>query len=228
MLPEGQDPDEVIRSGGDLYHYLASAPSWLDWVIDEWAAALDKNDTSMVTAVEKKLRELIDDLSSKALRTHYIDKAARVLTESNKDAEKLAKDWGNVSFNQEPVEWVPRDPNAARIAAEKRMVRIWVHCPQHRDKLAPLMENLTHPPLKWLWNRLQELAEHSVTDLTPHSVMAVVAVSEPHFMTQLRTIVRPNVIIDDRIGVFTHLNDILGGAIPESTYEPDTDRLSAS
>ena len=32
-LPEGQDPDEVIRSGGDLYHYIASAPSWLDWTI---------------------------------------------------------------------------------------------------------------------------------------------------------------------------------------------------
>ena len=181
----------------------------------------------MITAVEKKLRELIEGLTSRALRTHYIDKSARVLTENSKDAEKLAKEWGNKEFNQTPVEWQPRDPITARIAAEKRMVRIWVHCPEHRDRLNPMMNNLSHPPLKWLWNRLQELQEHCVTDLTPHSVMAIVAVSEPHFMTQLRTIVRPNVIIDDRAGVFNHLADILGEGIPESTYEPDPDQPSA-
>ena len=101
-----------------------------------------------------------------------------------------------------------------------------MHRPDHREKLAPLMSALTHPPLKWLWNRLQELQEHSVTDLTPHSVMAVVAVSEPHFMTQLRTIVRPNVIIDDREGVFAHLNAILSGDTPCQTYEPDSDQPS--
>lgn len=227
MLPDGKDPDEVIRSGDDLYHYLAAAPSWLDWTIDEWAAALDKEDTAMITAVEQKLRALIEGLVSRALRTHYIDKAARVLTDSNKEAEKLAKEWGNKDFAQAPVEWRPRDPIAARVAAEKRMVRIWVHCPQHREQLAPLMESLSHPPLKWLWNRLQELQEYCVTDLTPHSVMAIVAVSEPHFMTQLRTIVRPNVIIDDRPGVFTHLSDILGAGIPESTHESDSDQPSA-
>ena len=223
MLPDGKDPDEVIRSGDDLYYYLAAAPSWLDWTIDEWAAALDKGDTSMITAVEKKLRDLIDGLSSRALRTHYIDKAARVLTTSAKEAEKLAKQWGNKDFNQTPSEWRPRDPVAARVAAEKRMVRIWVHCPEHRDRLNPMMNNLSHPPLKWLWNRLQELQEHCVADLTPHSVMAIVAVSEPHFMTQLRTIVRPNVIIDDRPGVFEHLSDILNGDTLVSTYDkPDT------
>lgn len=221
-LPEGKDPDDVIRSGDDLYHYLAAAPSWLDWVIDDWASALDLDDTAMVTAVEQKLRDLIKDLSSRALRTHYIDKAARVLSKTSKDAENLAKDWGNKEFHQAPVEWTPRDPMAARVAAEKRLARIWVHCPQHRDELNPLMEQLSHPPLKWLWNRLQELQEYSTIDLTPHSVMAVVAVSEPHFMTQLRTIVRPNVIIDDRPGVFTHLRSILGVCTPEPLNESDT------
>ena len=34
--------------------------------------------------------------------------------------------------------------------------------------------------------RLQELeAQCSITDLTPHSVMAVVAAAEPHFLQQL-------------------------------------------
>ena len=208
-LPEGMDPDEVIQSGQDLYNMIASAPSWLDWTIDNWAAALDKDDTAMLTEVEKKLRQLIDGMQSKALRAHYIDKAARALTKNEKEAEKLAKEWGNKTFIREAVDWRPRTPQEARVAAEKRMLRIWVHRPQHREFLAPLMERVTHPPLMWLAKRLAELQEHCAADLTPHSVMAVVAAAEPHFLHQLRTIVRPNVIIDDRHGVLQHLHGTL-------------------
>ena len=208
-LPEGMDPDDVIQSGQDLYNMIASAPSWLDWTIDNWAAALDKNDTAMLTEVEKKLRQLIDGMQSKALRAHYIDKAARALTKNEKEAEKLAKEWGNKTFIRETVDWRPRTPQEARVAAEKRMLRIWVHRPQHREFLAPLMERVTHPPLMWLAKRLAELQEHCAADLTPHSVMAVVAAAEPHFLHQLRTIVRPNVIIDDRHGVLQHLHGTL-------------------
>ncbi len=89
-LPEGQDPDEVIRSGADLYHFLASAPSWLDWTIDTWAAALDKSDTSMITAVAAKLRALIDGMRPKAMRTHYHTKAASVLTNPTQATEQRA------------------------------------------------------------------------------------------------------------------------------------------
>ena len=84
---------EVLRSGGDLYQYIAEAPSWLDWVIDEWVSHLDMDDTAMVTDVETKLKQLINGLRSKALRAHYIDRAARVLTTNAKEAEKLAKGW---------------------------------------------------------------------------------------------------------------------------------------
>ena len=208
-LPLGQDPDDVIQSGQDLYNIIASAPSWLDWTIDNWAAALDKEDTAMVTEVEKRLRHLIDGLQSKALRAHYIDKAARALTTSDKEAEKLAKEWGNKTFVSETSDWRPRTPLETRVAAEKRMMRIWVHKPVHREFLAPLLERVQHPPLLWLVKRLNELQEHCISDLTPHSVMAIVAAAEPHFLHQLRTIVRPNVIIDDREGVLNHLHGTL-------------------
>lgn len=208
-LPEGQDPDEVIRSGADLYHFLASAPSWLDWTIDTWAAALDKSDTSMITAVEAKLRALIDGMRSKALRTHYIDKAARVLTETPKEAEKLAKDWGNTRFVQEDAAWKPPSLPQTRLAAEKRLLRIYVHRPERRGALQPLLGLVQNPALIWLSNRLEELEQCSAVDLTPHTAMAVVAVAEPHYMSQLRTLVRPNVIIDDSPGVLDHLRAIL-------------------
>jgi len=205
-LPEGSDPDDVIRSGGDLYSYLASADPWLDWTIDGWASALDKSDTAMITDVEQKLRALIDDLCSKALRTHYIDKAARVLTTTDKEAEKLAKEWGNREFFSSEAEWAPPTPHETRLTAERRLLRLYVHRPELRGRLAPLMEKLDNVALRWLWARLQELEEHCLVDLTPHSVAAVVAAAEPHYMQQVRTLVQPNVIIDDCEEVLQHLD----------------------
>jgi len=227
-LPEGSDPDEVIRSGGDLYNYLANADSWLDWVIDTWASALDKTDTAMVTDVEQKLRALIDGLRSKALRTHYIDKAARVLTATEKEAEKLAKEWGNREFFSSEAEWIPRDPQEARLAAERRLLRLFVHRAALRNQLLPLLERVHHPALRWLSARLVELQENCPRDLTPHSVMAVVLVAEPHYMEQLRTLVMPNVIIDEEKPVLRHLASILEDEVlTPATDESDPDQPPA-
>lgn len=209
-LPEGKDPDEVLRGGDDLYQYIADAPSWLDWVIDEWVAHMDIEDGAMVTNVESKLKQLINQLRSKALRAHYIDRAARALSTTDKEAEKLAKGWETSYLAPEVAAvWEPRSPHAARVAAERRMARIYVHCPHQREALRPMLDKVTNPAVKWLCQRLAELEEFCNTDLTPHSVMAIVATAEPHYMNQLRTLVRPNVIIDDRPGVIQHLADIL-------------------
>ena len=209
-LPEGKDPDEIIRDGQDLYHYIAEAPNWLDWTIDTWAADLDKEDTAMITAVEEKLRSLIGGLKSKALRAHYIDRAARVLSSSDKEAKSIAESWGDRHDELIDREWEPRSPQQIRTAVERRMMRIYVHVPGRRDELRPLLSGVTSPALRWLAERLHELESYCMVDLTPHSVMAVVAVAEPHYMQQVRTLIRPNVTIDDSAGVIEHLREVIG------------------
>ena len=209
-LPNKQDPDEVIRTGGDLYHYIAEAPNWLDWTIDVWAAALDKDNTAMITQVEEKLRALINGLKSKALRTHYIDRASRVLSNTDKEAKQLAENWGDRYEDQSEKEWQPRTPQQIRVAAERRMMRIYVHRPDKRNLLNPYLHEVSSPALVWLSARLQELSDYCASDLTPHSIMAIIAVAEPHFLQQLRTIVKPNVKIDDSPGVLKHIADIMG------------------
>ena len=225
-LPEGKDPDEVLRSGESLYNYIASAPSWLDWVIDTWAADLDLDDGAMVTEVERRLKALIDQLQSKALRTRYIDKAARVLSADAKEAQKLAKSWGKKEFVIRQGSWSPREPLEVRTAVERRMLRIFVHKPELRDDLRPLLQYVQHPALRWLCERLRELEEYSTVDLTPHSVMAVVAVAEPHYMQQLRTLIRPNVTIDDSEGVLAHIHDILSTELPKENTDAFTETES--
>jgi DNA primase len=223
-LPEKKDPDDILKEGGDLYSLIASAPSWLDWVIDTWAVDLDKENTSMVTEVEKRLRQLINGLHSKALRTHYIDKASRILSINEKEAEKISKEWGSAEYRQQVKAWEPRAPHEIRLAAERRLLRIFIHCEDQRVRLAPLVEQITNPALRWLWERLKELDNCSSIDLTPHSAMAVVAVAEPHYMQQLRALIRPNVFVDTSEGVIEHLNDILEReALIKERNESDTD-----
>ena len=75
QLPQGKDPDEICREEGvDLSTPLTDAMPWLDWVIDFWAASLDKTNTQHVTEVEKALRQEVNGLQSNAVRAHYIDK----------------------------------------------------------------------------------------------------------------------------------------------------------
>lgn len=217
QMPAGKDPDEVCRElGADgFYSLVGDSIPWLDWVIDYWAADLDKSNASEVTAVETELRKVIDKLQSAAVRAHYIDKAARALSQTNKEAQEVVKSWG--TFEDVKVEraWVKRSEKKCRIATERRLLRIFVHRPHLRDELRPLLTVVTHPPLRWLCERLKELERYCATDLTPHSVMAVVAASEPHFLQQLRTVVQPNVVIDDAEGVLKHISDIMGKSSPE-------------
>ena len=84
---------------------------------------------------------------------------------------------------------------------------LWVA--NNADELRPMLGNVENPALRWLCKRLEELEQCSTVDLTPHSVMAVVAVAEPHYMQQVRTLIRPNVQIDDTPGVIGHLRDIV-------------------
>jgi len=217
QLPQGKDPDEICREDGvDAFHSLTSgAMPWLDWVIDHWAAGLDKSDTRHVTAVEKALRQEVDGITSNAVRAHYIDKIARALSQDDKEAKAIVKGWGDRSVVIEKREWEPPAAERTRMVTERRMLRIFVHCPEHRDVLRPYLSDVVNPAMRWLCDRLEELEQHCATDLTPYSVMAVVVAAEPHFMQQLRTIVQPNVTIDDSEGVLKHIAAIMSRELPQ-------------
>lgn len=226
QLPKGQDPDEICRNQGAMafHNLVAEAMPWLDWVIDFWAADLDKSNGAEVTEVERELRKVVDALQSNALRAHYIDKVARALTHGEKEARQVVNGWGNRTVEVTEREWQKKSLWETRVAVERRMLRLYVHRPAHRDLLRPFLSSVLHAPLQWLSERILELEEHCQVDLTPHSVMAVVVASEPYFLQQLRTIVQPNVNIDETAGVLKHCTDTMSKDIPPESYEFDTDQ----
>lgn len=210
-LPEGMDPDEYVRQpDSDFYSLVESAPPWLDWQLDVWLRGLDRTDVQAFSNVERLVREFVESIQSPALRRHYVDKATRILAEDPIAAAALAQDWvANMPRLRTRRKWFKPEPSFTRNLVERRLLRLYIHFPDLRQYCRPIMDMLQFPSYRWLWRRLQELEESSAVDLTPHSVMAVLAVAEPHYTRQLRPLAVPTIKVCRDPGILRHIEDVM-------------------
>lgn len=214
-LPDGKDPDECVNDEEtDFYSLIVNAPSWLDWQLDTWIKEVDFTDTSKFSALEKAIRALVNSIHSPALRQFYIDKASKALTDNISSASKLAKSWNSETHRKISLgKWSKPSPAQAREAAEKRLLRLYIHEPDVRPYCMPMMDKLQSPAYRWLWGRLKELEEYGEGMLTPQSVMAILLVAEPHYMRQLRAVAVPTIKIKNNRAIIRHIEDTLSEEI---------------
>jgi DNA primase len=79
-LPEGQDPDKIIRTDPELWTQLVSAAKPIvTYVIDVTTEDLDMDDAKAKTAVAQQIIPLINDVADPAEREHYRMQLARKL-----------------------------------------------------------------------------------------------------------------------------------------------------
>lgn len=209
QLPEGSDPDSCIREGVDLYAIIENAPQWLDWQIDCWLRNIDRSDIHTFSKIESAIRELVESIKSPALRQYYIDKASKVLAEDSKGAAKLAQNWNkSLPKINHLQKWSRPVPSWVRNQVERRMLRTYIHCPELRIKLRPLMSYLQGPAHIWLWNRLVELDQYS-RNFDAEIVMAILSVCEPHYTRTLRSIAVPTIKIAIYDGMIEHAERVL-------------------
>ncbi len=79
-LPEGQDPDDIIRQSPEQWPRLvARAKPVVAYVIDVLTADLDMNDAKGKTAVARQIIPLIKDIAEPVERDHYWQQLARAL-----------------------------------------------------------------------------------------------------------------------------------------------------
>jgi DNA primase len=89
-LPEGNDPDQIIRSDPDLWLALVSGSKpVVEYVIDVAIAGLDKNDAKAKTAVAKQVLPLIGDVVDPVERDHYRQLLARRLQVDERALRKV-------------------------------------------------------------------------------------------------------------------------------------------
>ena len=211
VLPDGQDPDSFVGDCGDIKGVISDSLSWLDWILYQWLNTLDFSDELKIQNVEKQIKELFSQIASPALRNHYFDKASIRLAQNK---QHLAAEI-NKAFREYQTEivhlktWSKPDFEYTRKLVEKRLMRLYIHKPEYRWMLSPLMEKLHFPQMKWLWRRIKEIEQVLGETFCHRSVLAILNVSEPIYMQTLRPIVSPTIsIADDEMSV-AHIEEVM-------------------
>lgn len=196
-LPVGMDPDEVIREHGEhggnvFYNYIASALPWLDWVINNFGQS-DRTDTAAMAAIEKKLREYVSQMTSEAVKSHYIKKISLLLAPDEKSASAVEKEFDKISIFSQENTYSPPDVLRMRHASERRLLRLYIHHPHARARLENLLGQVTSPPLQWLVKKIEELENYLEDPFTADDVLMALIVSQKHYSTQLRSLAEPTI-----------------------------------
>lgn len=210
-LPVGMDPDDFIKSGGDIKEVIVDALPWLDWILDKWLNDLNFNDKIKIQKVETSIRELFSKIQSPALRAHYYDKASIRLAQNKQAlAAEIAKSFHEHQVDQKlKSKWDVPDIEFTRKLVEKRAIRLYIHNPEYRWVLKPLFDDLKFANMIWLWNRIKEVESYSQDGLCVDALMAVLAVAEPQYLQQLRPILVPTININDNELQIAHIEDIM-------------------
>ena len=210
-LPDGSDPDDFIRSGGNISDLISSAPSWLDWIIDSWLDELDFNDKLKIQQVEAQLKELLSKIESQALRSYYFDKASIRLAQNKQSlAAEIAKSFReDLPRSSNSRSWSRPDAIYTRKIVERRLLRLYMHRPDFRWILEPLMEKLYTPGYIWLWLRIQDVLPLCSSESLLDVVKSILVVAEPYYMQQLRPLMMPSIVIDDNELSIAHIESIM-------------------
>ena len=211
VLPDGMDPDDLIQSGGSIESVISHAQSWLDWTLDQWLNTLDFTDELKVQQVEKLIKELFSKIASPALKNYYFDKASIRLAQNKQSlAAEISKGFREYQGDQIRLKiWSRQNLEFTRKLVEKRLLRLYIHNPEFRWMLEPLMPNLHYPQMKWLWSRLQEIRQLIGDDFCHRSVLAVLTTAEPIYMQTLRPIVKPSISVEDNESSIAHLEEVM-------------------
>ena len=192
-----KDPDEYIQEYGNLHQVIENALPWLDYLIDKWLT-VSKSDTAKFTEAERKTKELINSIQSPALRQHYINKVSIALADNKKDASELAKSFVNIT--KRPVgQWTPMTPQQIRKTAERRLIRIYLHFVAIRVEVRDLMDEIESPIYAWAWARIREIEVNTQPELVIDVFCAILVVAEPHYLKQLRPLLRPTVSLSGQL-----------------------------
>lgn len=214
-LPDGMDPEQCVNDVSiDFYSLVENAPTWLDWQLDHWLMNVDRSDTARFSQVETLVREFVESIQSPALRQYYIDKASKNLAADSKMAASMAKEWAeNVRPRKTKRVWHKPTPQETRCVVERRLLRLYIHFPEVRGECYGLMDKIEFPAHRWLWQRLIELEQYQIDKLSPHSVMALLSVAEPHYARQLRPLAMPTIHLKKDPGILKHIETVVSSKL---------------
>lgn len=208
-LPQGMDPDECLRENVGLENIIENAKQWIEWKIDSLTLDLDYSNTHHFASVENEIKSMILKVKSHALRQYYIDKAAKLLCSTEKNAAKLAADWSvNTSKSRVVQSWAKPSSGWTAYQVERRLLRTYIHFPEARERLQKTMGLLRVQQHCWMWQRILEVQSMN-TEIDVDILKVILAVAEPDYVKVLRPLLVPTIKLSFNDGILMHAERIM-------------------
>ena len=169
-LPNGKDADEyLLENDADDYRDLVEAsPLWIDWQIDNAIADHDLHQGDQFQEASENVSTILGKLPNAAIRTHYIRHSASLLSQGDtRMAMQLEEDLRNQVRGQRwhgrSQKWQRPADFTLREAAEAQLLRIYLHCPDHRFDIKDALRqrdvefSLSHH--RFVWREILRIEE---------------------------------------------------------------------
>lgn len=93
---------------------------------------------------------------------------------------------------------------------------MYIHYEEVRQECRPLMDRIQSPVYRWAWARVREIEQYGKAVSVKDVFMSVLVISEPHYMRQLRPIVRPTINVTKDAGILEHIKYVLSQELTTS------------
>ncbi len=194
ILPEGRDPDEVIRSDPENWPaLLASAQPLLDYKFEAVSSALDLSQPRQRSQAVEELLPLLRAIGDRIVQAHYLQRLARLAQVRESDLHQMLLRQGRKRGRRAEAA-APAEAMAAvrplRDAREEYLLALLLHHPElQADGLALSPDLLWYSENRQLlqaWQRspdLEEMRQAVAAELQEH-LQRIAATNVPPFDQQ--------------------------------------------
>jgi DNA primase len=166
-VPEGKDPDELIKKDAKIWQDIVTKPQYaVDWIMDRYQQILDLNSAQGKKKFSDRVLAVIDELSDSVEKDHYLHKTAKLLGISvdalRSKSTKMLKPTKQVKHKQVKEMPVVDSATADQIKAENKLLALTLLLPSLRTYLDPLSPDMfRQPSAQKLLNFLKSVPEFS-------------------------------------------------------------------
>lgn len=167
IIPEGKDPDELIRRSPKAWETAVSKPQYaLDWLIERYRHELDISSGVGKRQFSDVLLAVVGKLQDSVEQDHYVEVLAKLLHVQADSLRAKLRATGSARRPLKQPKLPPTADNKTRlenIKAQNHLLALAFVLPALRDYLAPLKaEMLPEPPAQALLAFLQKHPEFDV------------------------------------------------------------------
>jgi DNA primase len=142
-VPEGKDPDELIKKDATIWQEVVTKPQYaVDWIVDRYKSILDLSTAQGKRIFSDRILSVIDDLSDSVEKDHYLAKTAKLLGVSVEALRTKTLSFKKLTPKPE-FKKVREIPGVSNVVADdtrsqNKLLALCLFLPSLRSYLAPL------------------------------------------------------------------------------------------